>query len=96
MKRIIVDYSKLNEEILALLVDKFPDGYDRDHIISFRNAQNELIDCVEVRTEDSIFLVKISKRLVTAMEDFDEDDYNDEDDDPHDNNDPDTPPGGEY
>lgn len=79
MKRVIVDYQKLNEEILSLLVDKFPDGYDREDIISFRNAQNEIVECVEVRTQDSIYLVKISKRLVSAMEDFEQDDdYQDE------------------
>lgn len=28
MKRIIVDYAKLTGDILNLLVEKFPDGYD--------------------------------------------------------------------
>ena len=48
MIRKIVDYQKLNVDILNLLVEKFPDGYDGDDIISFRNANNELIDAVEV------------------------------------------------
>jgi hypothetical protein len=72
MIRKIVDYQKLNEDILDLLVEKFPDGYDDSDIISFRNAQNEIIEAVEVRTEDTIFLVKVGKRLVQAMEDHDE------------------------
>lgn len=83
MKRVIVDYAKLNDAILNLLVDKYPSGYDPDNIITFRNAQNEVVECVEVRTEDTIYLVKVSKRLVAAMEDFeddqdDESDYNEE------------------
>ncbi len=41
MKRVIVDYAKLTNEILNLLVDKFPDGYDDSDIISFKNAKNE-------------------------------------------------------
>ncbi|MFY0713797.1 hypothetical protein J1D01_08990 [Seonamhaeicola sp. NFXS20] len=78
MIRKIVDYQKLNEDILNLLVEKFPDGYDDDHIISFRNAKNEVIEAVEVRTEDTIYLVKVGKRLVQAMQDFgDEDDTDD-------------------
>jgi hypothetical protein len=28
LKRVIVDYAKLTNAILNLLVDKFPDGYD--------------------------------------------------------------------
>ncbi|MBF0695724.1 MAG: DNA primase [Flavobacterium sp.] len=74
MKRIIVDYSKLTNEILNLLVEKFPDGYDDSNIIRFRNAQNELIEAVEVRTEDTIYLVKVSTKLASRLEKFDEDD----------------------
>jgi hypothetical protein len=82
MIRKIVDYQKLNEDILNLLVEKFPDGYDDTDIISFRNAQNEIIEAVEVRTDDTIYLVKVGKRLVQAMEDFsDDDDDVDVDDD---------------
>ena len=79
MIRKIVDYQKLNEDILNLLVDKFPDGYDDDDIISFRNAKNELIEAVEVRTDDTIYLVKIGVKLVKAMEDLGNDDINDTD-----------------
>lgn len=74
MKRVIVDYAKLTNEILNLLVEKFPDGYDDSDIIRFRNAKNELIDAVEVRTEDTIYLVKVSTKLADRIENFDEDD----------------------
>ena len=74
MKRIIVDYAKLTNEILNLLVEKFPDGYDDSDIIRFRNAKNELIEAVEVRTEDTIYLVKVSTKLADRIGNFDEDD----------------------
>lgn len=77
MKRIIVDYKKLTPEILGLLVEKYPDGYDDDQVISFKNAKNETVDAVEVRTEDAIYLVKVSTRLENSMANFDEDDYDD-------------------
>lgn len=70
MKRIIVDYKKLNKDILNLLTEKFPDGYDDDDIISFRNIQNDVVEAVEVKTNDTIYLVKVGTRLVKAMEDF--------------------------
>ena len=73
MKRVIVDYAKLTNEILNLLIDKFPDGYDDTNIIRFKNAQNELIEAVEVRTTDTIYLVKVSKKLANRLEKFDED-----------------------
>ena len=77
MKRVIVDFKKLTPEILALLVEKYPDGYDEDQIISFKNAQNELIEAVEVTTEDTKYLVKVSVKLELTMENYDEDDYED-------------------
>jgi hypothetical protein len=83
LKRVIVDFKKLTPEILALLVERYPDGYDDDHIISFRNAKNEMVEAVEVTTEDTKYLVKVSTKLAATMENYDEDDYEDfEDDDP--------------
>ncbi|SHH68048.1 DNA primase [Flavobacterium johnsoniae] len=74
MKRVIVDYAKLTNEILNLLVEKFPDGYDDSDVIRFRNAKNELVEAVEVRTEDTIYLVKISTKLADRIENYEDDD----------------------
>jgi DNA-directed RNA polymerase subunit delta len=74
MKRVIVDYAKLTNEILNLLVEKFPDGYDDSDIIRFRNAKNELIEAVEVKTEDTIYLVKVSTKLADRIGNFEDDD----------------------
>lgn len=79
MKRIIVDYKKLTPEILSLLVERYPDGYDDKHIITFKNAKNQKVEAVEVKTEDTIYLVKISTKLEVSMADFDIEDYEDED-----------------
>ena len=77
LKRVIVDFKKLTPEILALLVEKYPDGYDDDQIISFRNQHNEIIEAVEVTTKDTKYLVKVSTKLAVTMENYDEDDYED-------------------
>lgn len=72
MKRVIVDYSKLTKEILTLLVDKFPDGYDDSNVISFKNAKNELVEAIEVRTNDTIYLVKISTKLANRLQKYED------------------------
>jgi DNA-directed RNA polymerase subunit delta len=77
MKRVIVDYAKLTNEILTLLVDKFPDGYEDSDIIRFKNAKNETIEAVEVKTEDTIYLVKVSMKLSDRIVNYDEDEEND-------------------
>ncbi|GAA4949449.1 hypothetical protein GCM10023314_23490 [Algibacter agarivorans] len=81
LKRVIVDFKKLTPEILALLVERYPDGYDDDQIISFKNQHNEIIEAVEVITEDTKYLVKVSTKLALTMENYDEDDYEDFDND---------------
>ncbi|MFP2994684.1 hypothetical protein ABN763_02190 [Spongiivirga sp. MCCC 1A20706] len=75
MQRKIVDIKKLTPDILSLLVAKYPYGYDDGHVISFTNHKNETIDAVEVRTSDTIYLVKVSTHLAKHMENFDADNY---------------------
>ena len=82
MKRVIVDYAKLTNEILNLLVEKFPEGYDDSNIVRFRNAKNELIEAVEVRTDDTNYLVKVSTKLADRIENYDEDEEMDDDIEP--------------
>ena len=78
MKRVIVDYSKLTNEVLDLLVVKYPDGYDYEDIVTFQNAKGETVKAVEVKTEDTTYLVKISVNLEQRMEEYSED--NDDED----------------
>ncbi|BDW92644.1 hypothetical protein [Flagellimonas marinaquae] len=77
LKRVIVDYKKLTSEVLKLLVDKYPDGYGDDDVINFKNLKGETIEAVEVSTEDTKYLVKISSKLERTMADFDEDEDDD-------------------
>ena len=80
MQRVIIDYEKLTPEIVLLLNEKFPDGYDDNDIITFKSHNNETIDAVEVSTSDTIYLVKIGKHLVDSMANIDlfDDDVNEE------------------
>jgi len=70
MKRVIVDYKKLNKDILNLLVHKFPDGYYDKDIITFKNQYNETVEAVEVKTTETTYLVKISKRLADTLQSY--------------------------
>jgi hypothetical protein len=55
--------TQIDKRNFKLISGKFPDGYDDEDIIRFRNAKNELIEAVEVRTEDTMYLVKVSTKL---------------------------------
>ena len=81
MKRVIVDFKKLTEDILNMLVDKFPDGYNDSDIVIFKNAAGEKVEAVEVKTEDTIYLIKVSFRLEQSMENHVDTSDDDDDDD---------------
>ena len=73
MKRVIVDYVKLTTDILDLLAKKYPEGYDYDDIVTFKNVEGLTINAIEVRTEDTIYLVKINTKLERTIESYIED-----------------------
>lgn len=72
MLRKLVDYKKLDHSLAALLIETYPDGYGDDDIIIFKNAQGETVEAVELKTMDTIYLVKISKSLANFISSFDD------------------------
>ena len=72
MLRKIVDYKKLNHEVAALLIENYPHGYGDSDIIEFKNMHGEYVEAVEVKTDDIIYLVKISKSLSNFIANFDD------------------------
>ena len=81
MKRVIIDYKKMTPELLKLLVEAYPEGYADSDVLRFKNAKGELIEAVEVNTEDTKYLVKISASLEHSMAYYDEDEDQDQTDD---------------
>ena len=70
MKRVIVDFSKLSEELKTLFVNSYPDGYRAEDIISFKNMKGETVEAIELKTIDAVYLVKVNKRLAPEIEAF--------------------------
>ena len=67
MRKAIIDYKKVTPEILQLLQERYPGGYrDRD-IVIFDDHHNNTIEAVEVKTTDTIYLVKVSSKLHYTM-----------------------------
>lgn len=81
MKRIIKDYKNITPELLDILNDRYPEGIDEDDLITFSNHLGELVKAVEIRYEDDIYLIKVSKQLAAKMDEAMEDDDSDDDDD---------------
>lgn len=72
MIRKLVDYKRLDHDLAALLIETYPDGYGDDDIITFKNANGEIIEAVELRTENTCYMVKISKSLANFISNFED------------------------
>ncbi len=72
MKRVLIDYKKLSHEVANLLIESYPYGYGDEDIIVFKNRDGEYVEAVEIKTEDTIYLVKISKSLSNFIANFDD------------------------
>ncbi|NAY91024.1 hypothetical protein GTQ34_03750 [Muricauda sp. JGD-17] len=72
MKRILIDYKKLDHKTAAALIDSYPYGYGDEDLIVLKKPCGEIIEAVEVKTEDTIYLVKISKSLSNFIANFEE------------------------
>jgi hypothetical protein len=66
MKRVIKDYNAITEEQATLIKEKFPNGFENEHLVSFTTPKGEYIKALEIRTEDTIYLFKIDKNMSVA------------------------------
>jgi len=66
-RRIIIDYNNSTPELLALLTDKYPEGFDPGVMVTYTNAKGELVRAVPLETEDTKYLFKISIELQNQL-----------------------------
>ena len=64
------------------MVSDYPHGIDDEDIIAFKLASGEVVEAVEVRSEDTIYLVKIGSRLTQAIKEYEEAAFEKDDDFP--------------
>nr|WP_320117964.1 hypothetical protein [uncultured Marinifilum sp.] len=70
MKRVIKDYKNIGIELLQLLIKTFPDGIYEDDIVSINIPDGKTINVIELRTDDTIYLIKMDKELQVQMDSF--------------------------
>ena len=72
MLRRLIDYKKLDHNLANLLIETYPHGYGDEDIIDFKNQHGDIVEAVALRTEDTLYLVKISKSLSNFIANFEE------------------------
>lgn len=67
-KRIIKKFEQLPPEILELVQQEYPDGYE-DGLITFQTATGELATGIPLETDEAYYLIKMPKTAVADEED---------------------------
>ena len=79
-KRVIVDFRNITQELLRLLTDTYPYGYD-DVVIKFQNSKGEWVKAVALEDENTRYLVKVGTEMDRKVEAFLDDDDEEESED---------------
>jgi len=70
MKRVIKDYKSIGLELFQLLIKSFPDGIYEDDLISIRTPSGKIIKVIELKTEDTDYLIKMDKEMQSQIDSF--------------------------
>jgi hypothetical protein len=70
MKRVIKDYKSIGAELIQRLIKTFPDGIYEDDLISVTKPNGDKINVVELRTEDTVYLIKMNQELQATIDSF--------------------------
>lgn len=67
-RKVVIDYTKLSEELLAIFDETYPTGV-AGKTIRFPNSKGEIVSAVRIETDDTIYLVKIMARPKETLSD---------------------------
>lgn len=74
--KIIKDFDKLNEEVLAQIKLEYPLGFEKK-LITFKNKENKFVSALPFETEDYYYLIRMTRseaqQIIEEDEDYDED-----------------------
>ena len=73
MKRVIKDYKSINTDLLQLLINTYPEGIDEKDLIKITKPDGKKINVVELRTDDTIYLIKIDQEMQSQLDSFTDD-----------------------
>jgi hypothetical protein len=70
MKRVIKDYKSIGIDLFQLLIKSFPDGIYEEDLIRITKPNGKKINVLELRTEDTVYLIKMDREMQSKMDIF--------------------------
>lgn len=79
MKRVIKDFKAITDDVVALINEQYPYGYEDSQLVTFVNAKGEFVKALEVKSDEITYLIKLSTNLKEHINDYmdsdDDDDF---------------------
>ena len=73
MNRVIINRMNLTQEIIEAINEQYPYGYSDDDMIIFRNSKNEIVKAIEIKINDTDYLIKMSKQMAIHLDQLNDD-----------------------
>lgn len=68
MKRIIKKFDSVEQRHLDLIGAAFPEGFGEEHLVSVPTHDGRWLRCLEVGTEDTVYLFRIEAEMLEVLE----------------------------
>lgn len=75
MKRIIKNYTNITETHIALITAEYPDGFGDEDVSTLSLPDGKYIRCLEIKSEDTIYLFRIDSEMIEMLEEATDDDF---------------------
>ena len=81
MKRVIKNYNTIEARHIALIEEAYPLGINQEDIISLRMPDGKYLSCLEVKTDEIVYLFRMDDGMIQMLEEETGDDFSIESDD---------------
>ena len=75
MKRIIKNYTNITATHIDLITAEYPDGFGDEDVSTLSLPDGKYIRCLEIKTEDTIYLFRIDSEMIEMLEEATDDDF---------------------
>lgn len=75
MKRVIKNYNTIQAQHIALIEEAYPLGINQEDIISLRMPDGKYLSCLEVKTDEIVYLFRMDDGMIQMLEEETGDDF---------------------
>mgnify|MGYP001404936538 CR=1 FL=1 len=68
MKRVIKNYNTIEARHIALIEEAYPLGINQEDIVSLRMPDGKYLSCLEVKTEEVVYLFRMDDDMIQVLE----------------------------